>query len=72
VRRSPLNVSEATIHVVMLELSSASTRAVRHVAASEATSAGRQVSVMRDTWRYVAAHPALYLDLKLVCKVPDM
>jgi hypothetical protein len=72
VRRSPLNVSEATIHVVTLELSSVSTRAVGHVAASEPTSAGRQVSVMRDTWWHVAARLVLCLDLKLICKVPDV
>jgi hypothetical protein len=49
-----------------LPIREADSRAARHVAVLEPTSARRQVSVLRDMWRCVAAHPALYLDLKLI------
>jgi hypothetical protein len=44
----------------------AGSEATLHVAASEPTSAGRQVLVLWDTWRCVVAHPTICLELKLV------
>jgi hypothetical protein len=51
-----------------LRIREAGSTTTGHVVAPEPTLARRSGPVLQGTWWRMGAHPALYLDLKLVCR----